>query len=203
MQSKDRPERVKAKTRVCQTRGIAAFSPVFEKGTPVSLGAARFSQKAPRRGAALFICFLVPVLLLAGPDTASAHGVGYRQTGKSAVAIEFYYSTGELMAYQEFRVYSPRDEKNSFQSGRTDEFGRVSFVPEVPGTWRIVVSDTEGHRAEASIPITQEFFDGGRDPRPVSVKSSMPEGLDLFLRAALGVSLLFNAAFLVRLKRCI
>jgi nickel transport protein len=129
--------------------------------------------------------------------------VGYRQSGKSAVAVEFYYSTGETMAYQEFRVYSPQDDKNAYQSGRTDEFGRCSFVPENPGTWRVVVSDSEGHRADASIPIPQEFFDGGGDPRPLAVKSHMPEGLDLYLRAALGVSVLFNVAAAVRFRKCI
>ncbi|MDR0647740.1 MAG: hypothetical protein LBF92_00180 [Synergistaceae bacterium] len=173
-----------------------------KEGAPVPFRGACLPKKALEHRSAICICLLVPVLLLASPDSARAHGVGYRQAVKSAVAIEFYYSTGETMAYEEFRVYSPQDDKNTYQSGRTDEFGRCSFVPESPGTWRVVVSDMEGHRAEASIPIPEEFFDGGGDPRPIAVESPMPEGLDLYLRAALGVSVLFNAAAAVRLRKC-
>jgi nickel transport protein len=194
--SLDREERMRDKRR----GGVAAFFAVRKRGTPVPSDARRLSKKA-RLKPALCMCFIVQVLLLASLGVASAHGVGYRQTDNKAVALEFYYSTGETMAYQEFRVYSPDDEKNSYQSGRTDEFGRCSFIPEKPGTWRIAVRDDEGHSAEASVSITPEFFDDGGDPRSVAVNSSLPEGTELFFRAALGVSLLFNVASLVQAKR--
>jgi nickel transport protein len=180
--------------------GGTVLSPVRKNGMPVPFCARRLPQKA-RLNPALCVCFIVPALLLASLGTASAHGVGYRQTDRKAVALEFYYSTGETMAYQEFRVYSPDDGKNSYQSGRTDESGRCSFIPEKPGTWRIAVRDDEGHSAEASVSITPEFFDDDGDPRSVAVNSSLPEGAELFFRAALGVSLLFNVAALFLAKK--
>jgi hypothetical protein len=150
------------------------------------------------------VLLVVPVLflvILASPETALSHGVGYRQSGKKAVVLEFYYSTGETMAYQEAKVYSPQDEKNPFQSGRTDEFGVCSFVPNIEGEWRAVVWDIEGHRVEAAVPVTPEFLSGGGGEEiSVSAGSSLPQGLELFIRAALGVSVLFNIAALVRLK---
>jgi nickel transport protein len=139
----------------------------------------------------------VLLFLCAWSRDALAHGVGYRVSGKKAVALEFYYSTGETMAYLEARAYSPNDVKNAFQSGRTDEFGRYSFIPQTEGEWRVIVKDEEGHRAEAVIPITPEFLSGGGE-LPTAAQSSIPQGMELYLRAVLGVSLLFNIAAFVR-----
>jgi nickel transport protein len=127
-----------------------------------------------------------------------------------AVVLEFYYSTGETMAYQEARVFSPgspRDDKNAFQSGRADEFGRCSFVPDAPGEWRVVLTDHEGHRAEAVVDISDEFFNGGGQDAAgtasgvVTSGQSLPQGRELFMRALLGVSVIFNIAALVWLAR--
>jgi nickel transport protein len=118
----------------------------------------------------------------------------------NTVALEFFYSTGEYMAYQDARVYSPKDGKASFQSGRSDEFGRVSFVPDAPGGWRVVVRDEEGHMAEAVINVTDEFIGGSRSAADPATGQSIPMGGELFIRALLGVSVLFNIAAFVR--RC-
>jgi nickel transport protein len=154
------------------------------------------------RVSAFPIAFLILGLVLcACPGTALAHGVGYRLLSVNTVALEFFYSTGESMAYQEARVYSPRDEKASFQSGRSDEFGRVSFVPDSPGGWRVVVKDGEGHLAEAVINVTEEFIGGSEEfDSKTSAEDSIPMGGELFVRALLGVSVLFNIAAFVR--RC-
>jgi len=69
------------------------------------------------------------------------------------------------------------------------------------GTWRVIVSDEDGHRAEAEIDVTQEFMSGGAAGGIVQEKKAAPEGLDLYLRAGLGVSLLFNIAAFVLLFR--
>jgi nickel transport protein len=144
------------------------------------------------------------LLALAMPGAATAHGVGYRISSKRAVTLEFYYSTGETMAYLEAKAYSPADEKNAFQSGRTDEFGRVSFVPDFEGEWRVVVKDEEGHMADAVVPVTSEFLSGvSENGVSAAVQSGFPQGVDLVLRALLGVSALFNIAVLARLRKCI
>lgn len=181
-----------------RNRAGSVFPPAHTKRMPVLFKAHGHPQKALRARRVPLLCFIVSVLLLASLGRAAAHGVGYRQAGKKTVALEFYYSTGETMAYQEFRVYQPDDDKNPFQSGRTDESGRCSFIPEKAGTWRVAVRDGEGHSAEASVSVTPEFLDGGGDPRPAAVSPSLPEGTELFFRAALGVSLLFNIASLIR-----
>jgi nickel transport protein len=155
-----------------------------------------------KRLCALLLSAAAALSALALPEPSWAHGVGYRISSKRAVVLEFYYSTGETMAYMESKVFSPLDGRNAFQSGRSDELGRVSFVPDSEGEWRVVVRDDEGHMANAVAPVAPEFFgDGGGVS--VSSRSSIPQGADLLLRAALGVSVLFNIAVLVRPRRCI
>ncbi len=132
---------------------------------------------------------------------ALAHGVGYRQPQQPPVALEFFYSTGEPMSYREAKVFSPADEKFAHQTGRTDAAGRFAFVPDVAGTWRTVVRDEEGHQAEAEIAVTEAMLSGGSvNPEAASVppadSNNPPEGLELLIRAALGVSLLFNLALI-------
>lgn len=126
-------------------------------------------------------------------SSSYAHGTGYRQSSLKAIALEFAYSTGEAMSYREARVYSPNDEKFAVQSGRTDENGRFAFVPDVKGEWRVIVRDEEGHQCEAKIDITDEFLAGNDN---LTIQSA--SGNDIYTRAMLGVSIIFNVALLIR-----
>ncbi|MDR1048962.1 MAG: hypothetical protein LBL51_04325 [Synergistaceae bacterium] len=148
-------------------------------------------------GAALFAA--IGALALGAPG-AFAHGAGYRLSDKRPVSLEFYYSTGETMSYEEAKVFSPKDEKFAFQSGRTDEAGRFAFTPDTPGPWRVVVRDGEGHLAEAQIEIVENAENAGNDSLAPK-EAGLPEGTGLFVKAGLGVSLLFNAAAFVSLAR--
>ena len=143
----------------------------------------------------IFLCF--------NENPGYAHGVGYREISLRAVPLEFFYSTGEKMSYREAKVFSPNDKKFAVQSGRTDEQGRFAFIPDVSGEWRVVVQDEEGHRCEAKIEITQEFLTG--ENKMIDIKenyeNNSPQGFELFIRALLGVSLIFNLAMLVRIKK--
>ena len=146
------------------------------------------------------VCVSLPGTLL------EAHGVGYKESDLKPIALDFFYSTGETMSFLETTVYSPKDSEFEYQSARTDEDGRFSFVPNTEGEWRVVVKDNEGHIAEAKINVTDEFLSGGSSsgegsPALVEEKQAKPEGLDLFVRASLGVSLLFNIAAFVTFTR--
>ncbi len=138
-----------------------------------------------------------------GAFQALAHGVGYRQSKLPSVPLEFFYSTGESMSYIETKVFSPADEKFAYQSGRTDDAGRFAFVPNVPGQWRAVVKDEEGHQCIAKIDVTQQFIDGASQKGELDVKgqAAVPQGIELFKRCLLGVSLIFNVAAFVLLTR--
>ena len=137
---------------------------------------------------------LTLLLVLWTATSAIAHGTGYRQSELRAVALEFFYSDGEKMSYREARVFSPKDGKFAAQTGRTDEAGRFAFVPDCPGEWRVIVRDEEGHQCTASIAISDEGAN-------VASGSSIPQGVELAVRAILGVSVIFNIAMIVRLRR--
>lgn len=136
-------------------------------------------------------------LALAGliASCAYAHGVGFRHSGLKAVALEFFYSTGEKMSYCEAKVFSPKDAKFAAQSGRTDEEGRFAFIPDCEGEWRVIVRDEEGHQCNASVNITPEFLENSG--QLASSQDNLPQGYELFIRALLGVSIIFNIAMLI------
>ena len=126
------------------------------------------------------------IFLCAGDSYA--HGVGYRHSELKSIALEFFYSTGEKMSYREARVFSPKDSKFAAQTGRTDEQGRFAFIPDTSGEWRVIVRDEEGHQCEAKITVSENLSASVHDE---SVN-------DLWLRAILGVSILFNVAMIIR-----
>ena len=154
--------------------------------------------------ATLGLMFLIGPGFLAA-NSAEAHGVGYKESDLRPISLEFFYSTGELMSYLEAKVFSPSDERVAYQSGRTDEDGRFAFTPNKAGQWRVVVKDDEGHLAEATIDVTQEFLEGGAPDGDsgavVQAKPAVPEGMDLYIRAGLGISILFNIAAFIKLAR--
>ena len=127
-----------------------------------------------------------------------AHGVGYRETSLKAVTLEFFYSTGEKMSYCEAKIFSPDDSKFAVQSLRTDEQGRLAFIPDKIGKWRVIVNDGQGHQCEAEINITEEFLKDKNTIMNVNKNNNSPVGFELFIRALLGVSLIFNFALLIK-----
>lgn len=143
------------------------------------------------------LAFTAGLILLSACEI-SAHGTGYRYSALSVVALEFMYSTGEAMSYREAKVFSPSDEKFAYQSGRTDEKGRYSFVPDSPGVWRVIVRDEEGHQCTAEINITAENLNPKNESQTQTQPSTILSGYEIFMRSLLGVSLIFNIALIIR-----
>ncbi len=158
------------------------------------------------------VCLIVS-LLLAYP--AFAHGVGAGHAQGPCEAVRFYYSDGQPMAYAEVLVYGPGDAKVEFQNGRTDKNGVFAFVPDRTGPWRVVCNDGMGHRAEyASELVSGNDAKTNESPaqqtmqepvvKPVVksvVKPVVKQTAPLWLKALLGVSLLFNLALGIRCRR--
>lgn len=144
--------------------------------------------------------FAVLILIFMNINPVYAHGVGSREISLRAVTLEFFYSTGEKMSYCEAKVFSPDDSKFAAVSLRTDEQGRLAFIPDKTGTWRVIVKDNEGHQCETKINVTEEFLKDKNKIMNANENNNSPEGFELFIRALLGVSLIFNAALLVKIK---
>ena len=154
-----------------------------------------FRSRAPHPPTLARLFILIALLLLLNVNISFAHGVGYREISLKAVPLEFFYSTGEKMSYCEAKIFSPNDSKFAAQSLRTDEQGRAAFIPDVSGDWRIIVNDGQGHQCEAKINITEDFFKNKNENKIINVNEK--NSLEIFIRALLGVSLIFNAALLI------
>ena len=87
------------------------------------------------------------------PAAGWAHGTGSRVTDDRAVVLDLHYSDGEAMSYADVQVFAP-SETVAFLHGRADRLGRVAFVPDRDGEWRVEGRDAEGHLVRAVIPIS-------------------------------------------------
>ena len=106
--------------------------------------------------------------------------------------VAFSYSTGDVAAYAEAKLYGPDSADVEFQHGRTGAQGRFAFLPDKPGTWTIVVADNMGNKDSHTVTIT--LSDGGTVEREVAPSgfSESLRALPVLFRAVLGVSLLLN-----------
>lgn len=141
--------------------------------------------------------FIIFPLLFSFISDALAHGVsGQLVTTQQPIGVEFLYSTGEPAPYAKIEVYSPKDKKVEYQNARTDKLGRFAFIPNTHGTWTIIMSDNVGHRAELPITLTENDMlpqvTGKMSPIESTKKVCPFIAMPLWLKAILGVSLLFN-----------
>ncbi len=124
---------------------------------------------------------------------AQAHALLAKELASGdARVVAFSYSTGDVAAYAEAKLYGPDSADVEFQNGRTDAQGRFAFLPDKPGTWTIVVADNMGHKV--SHPMTITLSDEGTVEREVAPSgfSESLRALPVLFRAVLGVSLLLN-----------
>ena len=129
-------------------------------------------------------------MIWACPAAVFGHGVGFRTIDDpGALVVEFYYSTGEPMAYAQVLVWSPEDDKVEFQNGRTDKNGRFAFAPTQNGAWRVEASDGRGHKAVAQCPVEK-----GTSEKPAPASAPGPAGVpgSKTIKFILSISLLAN-----------
>lgn len=93
------------------------------------------------------------IICLAMPVTLNAHGVT-GEVFKGGIVVFAQYDTGEPMSYAKIEIYAPNSQAK-FQGGRTDRNGKFSFVPDMPGEWKVIVDDEIGHRLTISISVNE------------------------------------------------
>ncbi|MCX7957594.1 MAG: ABC transporter permease [Deltaproteobacteria bacterium] len=94
----------------------------------------------------LLIFLLLPAILL-------GHDVSYSVNQQNAYIVEIYYANGSKFAYESYEIYKPGNEKTAYQVGRTDESGRIVFLPDVPGKWKIRAFSDDGHGVTFEIEV--------------------------------------------------
>jgi nickel transport protein len=94
---------------------------------------------------------LAAAIAVLAPAAASAHEVLHELERDRAISLRAYFADGEVLAYAQYEIYSPADPKIPYQKGRTDRSGWLSFVPDVPGKWRVKVVDQTGHGLDLEV----------------------------------------------------
>jgi nickel transport protein len=139
----------------------------------------------------MLFAIIMAIMIVAGISSrALAHSLGYRIVeNKTVPVVTFYYSGGKAVSYAEVTVWSPANNSIEFQNGRTDKNGVFSFNPDTEGVWHIKVDDGLGHRVTAEYQVCSPSNQGLNYTKKPSSQ---------LLFAVLGVSLIFNAAGMVR-----
>lgn len=126
-------------------------------------------------------------------DTAHAHGVAHQPLATQACAMRFVYSDGQPAAFAGIEVFAPGSE-TPYQSARADAQGGFAFIPASAGTWRVVMNDGMGHRAEVDLPHQQRT-----DTSPPH--TTTPAKVSSQASVLLGLSLLANLFMVMALIR--
>lgn len=92
----------------------------------------------------MHINLLFPIIII-------FHGVDFEFFG-NAKGIRFFYEDGTPMAFADYRIYSP--DGKIFSQGMLDKYGRILFLPDKPGKWKIEVDDGMGHGTIKEIEIS-------------------------------------------------
>ena len=122
------------------------------------------------------------------PGRALAHDLQHSVDEGAAVSVKLFFADGNEFSFESYELYRAGDEI-PFQVGRTDIEGRVVFLPDRAGTWRLKVFSEDGHGADLS------FTTGGED----GVQDANEPFLERHLRIIVGVSVIFGVFGLVSL----
>jgi len=131
---------------------------------------------------------LLFTLVLAVAGHAHAHGMQHSIDEGAAVSVKFSFADGSEVSFESYEIYRAGDE-TPFQVGRTDVQGRVVFIPDRAGTWRLKVFSKDGHGADFS------FTTGGEG----GVREANEPFLERHLYVIVGVSVIFGVFGLVNL----
>ena len=122
---------------------------------------------------------VLPAALCAG--VLHAHALSHAAQTGTAVIVELRYGDGSPFSYEAAEVYRP-GETVPFLAGRTDANGRLVFVPDRAGDWRVRAFSEDGHGGDFSVAAAPE--------RGASAPSA---GLGTLGRLAVGLSVIFGA----------
>jgi len=87
----------------------------------------------------------IPALALAlSAQVASPHDLHHSVEQSDAAIVTLYYGDGSAYAFESYEIYRAGEEI-PYQVGRTDGAGRISFLPDLPGSWTIKAFSEDGH----------------------------------------------------------
>ncbi|HPF07722.1 MAG TPA: hypothetical protein PK293_16895 [Spirochaetota bacterium] len=123
------------------------------------------------------------ILFITSSDVLYSHGVEYKISKNKVYTVSMNYSDGEIMNYTNYKIYSPGSE-SVFQSGLTDKNGKISFIPDAAGEWKVDVNDDTGHAASVIVKAGQVS--------DVSIASG--NSLNIFQKIIMAICVIWGAA---------
>jgi nickel transport protein len=109
------------------------------------------------------------------------HELDYETTHSDAVVVRFYYADDEAFSYESYEIFREGEEV-PYQTGRTDAYGRLLFLPDSAGNWRIRVFSEDGHGKE----ITLETGEHG------SLRDTNKPLLERYAKLFIGLAFIFG-----------
>ncbi|MFN3595309.1 MAG: hypothetical protein ACK4TK_11605 [Thiobacillaceae bacterium] len=132
------------------------------------------------------------LLVLLYVHSAPAHELRYELDQSQAVVIRLAYADDTPFSFEAYAIY-PEGSNLPVQVGRTDSAGRIAFLPDKPGRWRVKAQSEDGHGLEFTLQT-------GASTGPVATGQSL---YDRYGRILAGVALILGlfGLFNLYLKR--
>jgi nickel transport protein len=124
------------------------------------------------------------------PIESAGHELLHTIERGEVTVVKLRYADGTPFSYESYEIYR-EDEKIAYQVGHTDAHGRISFVADRSGSWRIRAFSEDGHGADFVIDATRS---------PDSIGGAGPARFRTE-RALTGIALLFGLFGLLSLFR--
>jgi nickel transport protein len=144
--------------------------------------------RSTRRLAVRLSAALVPLLLA---TAASGHALLHQVLEAESVVMQFSFADGDRPYFEDYRVLGP-DDHRPFQSGRINAAGEISFRPDRPGPWRVIVATEDGHGAEIRVDV---------DPDSLAATAPRGGGLPQSARIVAGIGYLLGVFGIIALWR--
>jgi len=108
-------------------------------------------MSAPIRAVIRWFCLLLVCL----PGLAWSHALHYSvDEAEAAVVVSLDFGHGEPPSDASYALFRPA-QSDAFQTGRSDATGRIAFVPDQAGEWRLQVTTEDGHGLELRIEVDE------------------------------------------------
>jgi nickel transport protein len=128
------------------------------------------------------LCALLGVL-----PSALAHDLQFTLDNRQASVIRLFYSNELPFAYEQYELYPP-GQSIPAQVGRTDAQGRLVFLTDTAGQWRLKVFAEDGHGLDTMLTISASGEMDAQKPL-----------IERHTRLLVGVSLIFGLFGLISL----
>jgi len=92
--------------------------------------------------------------LLLVTSLAWGHRMHHEVSTAEAQVLTVSHAFGQQPVFEPYQIFAP-DTDVPFQTGRTDMQGRVSFLPDRPGRWRVIITTEDGHGVEVRVRVDE------------------------------------------------